>query len=271
MYMLDKNHAKPEPRAADDHGEGAGMKILKDIDTPLHAQLENFILEEIHQGKFKPGDRVYSEPELARRLGISRTTVRIVFDRLVSRNVLVRRPGKGTFVSFPVQAGNGNLLVGLSSGLQKAGIHPRTVIVGRGVELATSKARERLHLGQRDEVVVLQRVRSVNEIPFVIHTAFLPRDRFEPLLRADLESIGLTDYIRNVLKVPINRAEETISVAPATAEQAKWLKVKPGFPLLVVEGVTYDFTERPIRLSISRYHSELVHIRTTPSRRNAEG
>jgi DNA-binding GntR family transcriptional regulator len=247
------------------------MKILKDIETPIHAQLESFILEEIRQGKLKPGDRVYSEPELARKLDIGRTTVRIVFDRLVSRNVLVRRAGKGTFVSLPIQAGNGDLLIGLSIGLEKMDIHPRTVIVRRGIEPASSKARERLCLGPDEEVIVLQRIRSINDIPFVIHTAFLPRERFESVLRADLESVGLTDYIRNVLKVPISHAEESISAASASAEQAKWLKVKPGFPLLVVEGVTYDLTKRPIRMSISRYHSELVHIRTTPSRRSAEG
>lgn len=51
------------------------------------------------QKAFAPGARLPSEPELARILGISRTTLREAVHSLVAQGVLAVRRGRGTFVS----------------------------------------------------------------------------------------------------------------------------------------------------------------------------
>jgi DNA-binding GntR family transcriptional regulator len=90
------------------------VSISKDSNAPIHKQLEKMIMEKIRKGILKPGDRVSSEFGIANKYGISRSTVRNVFDRLVTKNVLLRRAGKGTFVAFPVTTENISLLVGFS-------------------------------------------------------------------------------------------------------------------------------------------------------------
>jgi DNA-binding GntR family transcriptional regulator len=51
---------------------------------------------EIATGRLAPGDRVPSEPELCRRFGVSRTTVRQALGRLNQRGLIERHPSFGT-------------------------------------------------------------------------------------------------------------------------------------------------------------------------------
>jgi len=53
----------------------------------------------VQSGELKAGDRLPSERELARRLGVSRSTLREAIRALVVMNILVPRHGDGTYVS----------------------------------------------------------------------------------------------------------------------------------------------------------------------------
>ena len=55
----------------------------------------------IRGGLLKPGERVPSEPELMRELGVSRTVVREAMSRLQASGMVETRQGVGTFVLAP--------------------------------------------------------------------------------------------------------------------------------------------------------------------------
>ena len=74
--------------------EYTGPRPQRVADVVL-AQLEEMILE----GSFKPGERLPSERELARRFGVSRPSLREALQRLVARGLLVSQQGGGTYVS----------------------------------------------------------------------------------------------------------------------------------------------------------------------------
>lgn len=57
------------------------------------------IIQHILERNMKPGDQLPNEYDLARELGVGRSTLREAIKRLVSRNVLETRQGAGTFVS----------------------------------------------------------------------------------------------------------------------------------------------------------------------------
>jgi GntR family transcriptional regulator/MocR family aminotransferase len=67
----------------------------KNLTREIYRQL----LEAIRAGRLRPGDRLPPTRELAKRLGVSRTTVATVYDRLAGESVLTPRVGAGTFVS----------------------------------------------------------------------------------------------------------------------------------------------------------------------------
>lgn len=66
---------------------------------PLHSQLTEELEKQILSGKYKPGVMIPSENELAALHKISRPTVRQAFSELVSKGLLKKVKGKGTFVA----------------------------------------------------------------------------------------------------------------------------------------------------------------------------
>jgi ABC-type glycerol-3-phosphate transport system substrate-binding protein len=72
---------------------------------PLYHQLKLAIKKRIEAGEFHPGERIPTEQELCELFNISRTPVRQALKELVYEGLLVRRRGRGTFVSRHKQSG----------------------------------------------------------------------------------------------------------------------------------------------------------------------
>lgn len=71
---------------------------MADLEKPKYQKLKEYIIETIKSMELKPGEKMYSENELAERFAISRHTVRQAIGDLVSEGWLYRVQGKGTFV-----------------------------------------------------------------------------------------------------------------------------------------------------------------------------
>jgi DNA-binding FadR family transcriptional regulator len=61
----------------------------------------NFFKEGIIQGALKPGDRLLAERELAKRLGVARTSLREALRAIEMLGLVESRPGQGVFVRRP--------------------------------------------------------------------------------------------------------------------------------------------------------------------------
>ena len=57
------------------------------------------LLKLIQDGDYTPGEKLPTEPELAKYLGVSKNMVREALRVLVSRNIVVIRQGAGTFIA----------------------------------------------------------------------------------------------------------------------------------------------------------------------------
>ena len=88
-------HTKPIGRrladAVDAHVSLIGRR---DLSGEIYRQLRSAILER----RLVDGDRLPPTRELARRLGVSRTTTYVAYDRLISEGFAEARAGSGTFV-----------------------------------------------------------------------------------------------------------------------------------------------------------------------------
>jgi GntR family transcriptional regulator/MocR family aminotransferase len=70
--------------------------------SPLQDQLFEQLQEMIISGRLKPNTRIIGTRFLAEQVGVSRTTVLLAFERLISEGYLDTRPGVGTFVSSSI-------------------------------------------------------------------------------------------------------------------------------------------------------------------------
>lgn len=118
--------------------------------SPKYLQLKTQILSWITGGKFRPGDKLPSENELAEQFGLSRQTVRQSIGALVQEGWLAREQGKGTFVSkMPAErrVNADNRTIGIITTYISDYIFPSIV---RGVEATLKERGYRLLLSSTD-------------------------------------------------------------------------------------------------------------------------
>jgi GntR family transcriptional regulator len=80
-------------------GGGLDLRIDRDGDVPLGAQLAGLIRTAVEGGRLGPGDRLPSVRELAEAAGVNVNTARAVYARLESEGVARSEHGRGTFVA----------------------------------------------------------------------------------------------------------------------------------------------------------------------------
>lgn len=77
-------------------------ELLIDLDSsdklPLYEQIYRFVKREIHSGKIREGEGLPSSRALSRQLGVSRSTVDLAYEQLVSEGYLESVPCKGYYV-----------------------------------------------------------------------------------------------------------------------------------------------------------------------------
>src|SRR5258708_35783351 len=66
---------------------------------PKHREVFDQILSDITSGRFRPGDRMPTEAELAKTFSASRTTIARALRDLKGRGLLLRQRGGGTHIA----------------------------------------------------------------------------------------------------------------------------------------------------------------------------
>jgi len=120
------------------------------VQSPKYIQLKEQLLSWIASGRYRPGDKLPSENELAEQFSLSRQTVRQSLGELVQEGWLAREQGKGTFVgrqSPERRVSSGNRTVGIITTSISDYIFPSIV---RGVESALKDRGYRLLLSSTD-------------------------------------------------------------------------------------------------------------------------
>lgn len=121
-----------------------------------HERISRELAREIRSGRLRSGTRLPGENDLAKRFGVSRTTVRAALAELSEDGLIATHIGKGSYVLYDGEPLDNPL--GWARALASRGV-PTTVRVlsvaeGQAPELAD-------HLGPGARVVVVERVREL--------------------------------------------------------------------------------------------------------------
>ncbi|EBA14759.1 probable transcriptional regulator, GntR family protein [Roseobacter sp. SK209-2-6] len=76
-----------------------GFTIERDSSVPIYRQLDASLRRLILDGSLPPGQKLPSTRELAQELGISRITVKNVYEQIISEGYAQAKTGAGTFVA----------------------------------------------------------------------------------------------------------------------------------------------------------------------------
>ena len=94
-------------------------RLQSTSDRPLYRQLVDWLRADL--ATKAPGDRIDSEPQLAKRFGVSRFTVTRAIEILVDEGLVNRRQGLGSFVAAPPLKRTPSYLLSFTEAVQSQG------------------------------------------------------------------------------------------------------------------------------------------------------
>ena len=97
--------------------------------VPLYHQVRDQILSDIETGAIKKGEKLPSEMVLAQEYGVSRITIRKALESLEADEILVRKQGKGTFITTPKTKFKADDQIGFTESWKLLGKTPRTQVI----------------------------------------------------------------------------------------------------------------------------------------------
>jgi GntR family transcriptional regulator len=196
-----------------------------------------------------PDSPLPSESQLCVEFGVSRMTARAAVQRLVQDGLVYRVPGRGTFVAAARANRTAGHVLSFSDEIRRKGRVPTSRVIERRERKATEEEQRRL--GVRD-VVVLRRLRLADGKPLALERAVFPAERVARVLEGDLETGSLFEALAASGLAPTS-GRAAIAAEAATAEDARYLRVRKGAPLLVERRLIRDQRGDPLELTESRY------------------
>ena len=118
--------------------------LKQDAITPLYVQLMEELETSIRNGVYKPGDKIMTEAEMAKEYGVSLITVRKAVGSLMEKGLVVRKQGKGTFVTKPKYSRNMKKLQSFTEMCEQMGVKPGAQVLENRLIMADKKVADRL-------------------------------------------------------------------------------------------------------------------------------
>jgi GntR family transcriptional regulator len=231
--------------------------------TPLYTQIQDRLFEQIRGGELSPGERVPSELELAEQFNVSRMTARKALDGLVSRGLLFRHQGKGTFVAQNVVSYNLSTMLSFSATMRALGHEVMTQVLIQDVIPAPEPVAEKLMLQPGASVALIRRLRLLDGHPAAVHTSFLDYALFAPILQVDLSTNSLLTSIERILPAPVSYSKDSVQARLVEPGDRSLLQITADSPVLNVEGVAYTANGQPIRFTRAVYRSDMFRLIVT--------
>ena len=255
--MEDNARMSTDPAAAAAATETAGPAF-----SPLYQQIKALLVQSLQDGVWQPGQVIPSETELAARFRVSQGTVRKAIDELAAENMLVRRQGKGTFVATHAEQSTQYRFLRLMPDDGSEPALQRKLLDCRRMRAPADVLRA-LGLKAGEVAVQVRRLLLNGSTPVVLDDIWLPGAAFKGLTVERLQAWRGPMYrlFEAEFALHMVRAEEKIRAVAAGAEEAEWLQLQPGAPLLLVERLSYTYGDRPVELRRGLYQTQSHHYR----------
>ncbi len=221
-------------------------------DIPLYYQIEAFFKFKINTGELKNGDRIPDERSLCEANNISLGTLRKAFERLESEGLIVRKRGKGTYVSgrkesnrLPVEM----KLIGYVEDLILHGKNADVSILELDEITADAEMSSFFGIQPGEALTHFKRLKSVDNEPLYYVENFIIPELGRVITKEDLQSSPPLELFSKKFNRQIEYIKQEINVTKADAEKASFLKIDIFEPLLYIILYVYEQKNKPIGIS----------------------
>ena len=220
----------------------------------MYVQIEKQIRDEIKNPEYKKGKKLPNEVDLAKQLGVSRSTMRQAINKLVYDGLLVRRKGIGTVVADVAISSMARNWLSFSQEMKAMGIEVKNYELFIGWVKPPEDICLFFDIKDDQKILKLERLRGNTERPFVYFISY-----FHP--RVGLK--GNEDFSRPLYEIlekdyhtVAKLSKEEISARRADQLLAAKLELDQGDPVLKRKRFVYDPGDRPIEWNVGYYRAD---------------
>jgi len=230
--------------------------MLKNQSIPLYYQLDTILRKRIALGELTQGDILPSEEALAKEYDLSRITVRQALSSLANDGLIVRKRGKGTFVSKKHTPFEPPKFTGFIEDLISMGIRTKSKILNICMVEGPQTIQEHLELEVGTKLFRIEKIRLVEGSPFSYVLNYLPPDIGKKIKTDDLIAKPLLMILEGDMGIKVTEAVQSIEATIADTHVAPLLGIRVGDPLLKGERTVFDVNHKPVEYVSVLYRAD---------------
>ena len=203
-----------------------------------YPEVKRHLLARIERGELGVGDRVPSEPDLVRELGVSRMTVHRALRELTDDGLLRRVPGVGTFVAERRVHAHPLEIRSIADEIRARGHTHSAVVLRLAQEPAGVEQAERCRVPLGAKLFHSRLVHLEDGVPLQLEDRYVVPAAAPEYLVQDFTRITPYDYL--IGTAPLHQAEHTVRAVRPPAFVAEALRVPADEPCLLVRRRTWS-------------------------------
>ncbi|MGM0877775.1 MAG: GntR family transcriptional regulator [Bacillota bacterium] len=213
------------------------------------------IKKELDEGNLNPGEKLPSEPELAKQFKVSRSTVREALRALEQENIITKKHGIGTFINTKPKYTSGlEELFSVTDLILRGGHTPGTRLIFSDYITPSVEEKEKLKLKNDEKIFLVKRIRTSNQQPLVFCIDKIPEHLLPKGCTLDRESIF--HFLEDKANIRIDYATTNIETVNDLPEISESLNCDEKTPLLVLKQSHFDEENRLVLYSINYFRSD---------------
>ncbi|MGM0859946.1 MAG: GntR family transcriptional regulator [Bacillota bacterium] len=221
----------------------------------LYLKVIERIKEDIRNGIYTEKEKLPSEFELSKILGVSRATLREALRILEEEHVIIRRHGVGTFVhTKPLFLTGIEQLNSVTKMIKQANMIPGTIFLSSQVIMPSEEDINRFRLEHDQELFYLERVRTASGQPIVYCLDKIPMDILPDSFSHQQES--LFDLLEKHTGSVISYAATDIEPIGYHDTISPVLECEPETALLLLKQTHYDQNDKPVLHSLNYFRAD---------------
>ncbi len=230
------------------------LRIDHQSAIPLHAQVEDLLRRLIEKPEYQNGKLLPNEINMAKKLGVSRSTIRQATNKLVYEQLLVRKKGVGTSVARKNISTKLDKWDSFTHEMDEKGMTFRNYSIKVSNVVPEKDIQQLFRIGPDATVLKMERVKGLDGEPIVYFVSwFHPRTG---LTTDDDFNKPLYETLERDHHVVASVSKEGISAILADKKLGKLLSIDPGEPILFRKRVVCDAGDRPIEYNLGYYRAD---------------
>ncbi|WP_119327234.1 GntR family transcriptional regulator [Companilactobacillus musae] len=202
--------------------------------------------------------RLPDERSLAESYSVSRSSIKRALGLMADQGIIFKKRGSGTFVN-PLYLKQGSSFnysgknLGITDSFNANGQKPGVKVLSFDVIHPNKDLQDNLFLKPTEFVYAFKRLRSLDDVPFMIETGYIPI-KLAPELSEQIASESIFNYVESELGKEVNKTYLTISAEPSDQEGKELLHLADNEPVGLMEGIFFLDDGTPFEFSTMKLH-----------------